>query len=66
MVKRPKIIIGTPFKSINGGEARRTNKRIRELSARIQLSKRNIRVRKLRDTIEARGLPRPERPGAIE
>ncbi len=66
MIRRPKQIIGTPFKSLNAKTTKRTNRRIRRLSANVRLNKQRILVRRARDTIEARGLPTSPSPGAIE
>lgn len=63
MVNRNGRIIATPFRSRSISALRRTNKEIRDMSARVRLNKRNIIVR---DTINAKGLPKIDRPGAIE
>ncbi len=59
-------IIGTPFKSRDRVIMRNLNKRNRNLAADVRLNKQNIFNRNVRDTIQAKGLPRSVRPGAIE
>lgn len=61
-----KDIIGTPFKTSDKFVARNTNKRIRDLSADIDFTKEQMRLRELQESLTIKGLPRPRRRGAIE
>lgn len=63
---RAREITGTPFKTRSLSILRRKNRRLRELSAQVRSNKESIRMRNIRDTIEARGIPPAPRPGAIE
>ena len=66
MVTRLGGIEGTPFKSSSPVVIKRSNKRIKDLSAQVRIGRRHILARDVRDRIEAKGLPNAARPGAIE
>jgi hypothetical protein len=66
MVGMPKVLIGTPFKSSDKIVAKKINKRVKELSAQVNLNKSNIFFRDFSDKVKVRALPKSKRPGAIE
>jgi len=60
-----KRIIATPFSSRNLRVLERTNMKIKDLVSSANVTKKQIALRNIRDTIDAKGIPN-RRPGAIE